>query len=248
MILMNQIVRNYWEQEPCGTGTAIVGALPVRSRDWYERVEQHRYDMEPMIHSVAQFTRHHGKRILEVGVGAGTDHLQWARAGAICHGVDLTDAAIETTRARLRTYGFDADLRRVDAETLPFDDNSFDVVYSWGVIHHSQKPESIIAEIHRVLRSGGLFLGMMYNRRSYAVFKWWVKHALLGGRPWRSFADVIWHHMESEGTKAYTTTELGSMFRAFHEFRAQPIVTKDELKPWPRWLSQFFPARWGFFT
>jgi 2-polyprenyl-3-methyl-5-hydroxy-6-metoxy-1,4-benzoquinol methylase len=72
----------------------------------------------------------------EVGVGAGTDHLQWARAGALCHGVDLTDAAIETTRARLAHYGFTSELRRVDAETLPFPDDTFDVVWSWGVIHH----------------------------------------------------------------------------------------------------------------
>ena len=247
-LALNDRVRGFWEKQPCGTEATVVGETSKLSRAWFERVEAFRYQQEPFIHSVAQFTRHHSKRILEVGVGAGTDHLQWARAGAICHGVDLTDAAIETTRARLATYGFDSDLRRVDAETLPFDDNRFDVVYSWGVIHHSEKPENIVAEIYRVLRPGGVFLGMMYNRRSYAVFKWWVKHALLRGRPWRSFADVIWHHMESEGTKAYTTTELHSMFRAFHEFRPQPIVTKDELKPWPRWLSQFFPARWGFFV
>src|SRR5205085_1465488 len=81
-----------------------------------------------------------------------SDHLQWARAGCLCHGVDLTDAAIETTRAHLALHGLSSDLRRVDAETLPFDDASFDIVWSWGVIHHSEHPERIIAEIRRVLR------------------------------------------------------------------------------------------------
>lgn len=247
-LALNDRVRGYWEKQPCGTEAVVVGETAKFSRTWFERVEEFRYEHEPYIHSIAQFTRHHGKRLLEVGVGAGTDHLQWARAGAICHGVDLTDAAIETTRSRLAAYGVDSQLQRVDAETLPFADDFFDVVYSWGVIHHSEKPERIIAEIHRVLRPGGLFLGMMYNRRSYAVFKWWIKHALLKGRPWRSFTEVLWHHMESEGTKAYTVAELRQLFSAFHDFRAQAIVTNDERKPWPAWLNQFFPARWGFFV
>src|SRR5262249_20415652 len=116
-----------------------------------------------------------------------------------------------------------------------------------GVTHHSEKPECIVAEIHRVLRPGGLFLGMMYNRHSYAAFKWWVKYALLRGRPWRSLADVMWHHMESVGTKTYTVAELRKLFSAFHEFQPQPIIINDERKPWPGWLSQFFSARWGFF-
>src|SRR5688572_26194570 len=138
MVALNDEVRDFWERQPCGTDPRLVGALQPLTREWFEAVERYRYDVEPMIHAVAQFTRHHGKRVLEVGVGAGTDHLQWARAGALLTGVDLTDAAIETTRARLAAYGFSSDLRRVDAETLPFPDDSYDVVYSWGVIHHSE--------------------------------------------------------------------------------------------------------------
>ena len=110
---LNTQVRQYWEAEPCGTGTKIVGEVEIRTREWYERVEEHRYSVEPFIHAVAQFPRHYGKRILEVGVGAGTDHLQWARAGAQCFGVDLTDAAIETTREHLASYGFTSELQRL---------------------------------------------------------------------------------------------------------------------------------------
>jgi ubiquinone/menaquinone biosynthesis C-methylase UbiE len=244
---LNDRVRGYWEQQPCGTDPIIVGEAPRHSRAWFDRVEDFRYQAEGFIHSLAQFTRHHGKKILEVGVGAGTDHLQWARAGADCHGVDLTEAAIETTRNRLALYGFRSNLRRVDAETLPFDDDTFDVVYSWGVIHHSEKPERIIAEIHRVLKPGGQFLGMMYGRRSLCAFKLWVKHGLLAGRPWRSFGDVLWHHMESEGTKAYTVKELRQLFAAFPDFQAKPVITDDERRKFPAWLHQFFPQRWGFF-
>jgi 2-polyprenyl-3-methyl-5-hydroxy-6-metoxy-1,4-benzoquinol methylase len=84
-----------------------------------------------------------------------------ASAGELCHGVDLTGAAIETTCAHLAAYGLSSDLRRIDAETLPFPDVSFDVVYSWGVIHHAERSERIIVEIRRFLRPGGVFLGMM---------------------------------------------------------------------------------------
>lgn len=116
---LNEVVRDYWEKQTCGTGKAVVSGITPGTREWYEAIEEHRYRMEPFIHSVAQFTRYHGKVLLEVGVGAGTDHLQWARAGAICHGVDLTEAAVETTSRRFGLYGFRTELKHIDAETLP---------------------------------------------------------------------------------------------------------------------------------
>lgn len=243
----NEGVRGYWEKEPCGTSSAIVGDSPKYSREWFKRVEEHRYHIEPFIHAVAQFTCHHGKKILEVGVGAGTDHLQWARAGAICYGVDITDAAIETTKTCLSLYGFESNLQRVDAEVLPFDDESFDLVYSWGVIHHSEHPERIIQEIRRVLKPGGIFIGMVYGRFSLLAFRVWVKHALIKGKPWRSFSDVIWHHMESIGTKAYTVSELRSLFSEFKSFSAKPILTPYDTHRLPGWLGKFIPNDLGWF-
>jgi ubiquinone/menaquinone biosynthesis C-methylase UbiE len=244
---LNDQVRSYWEKEPCGTGEEIIAGLPPLTREWFERIEEYRYRQEPMIHAVAQFTRHRGKKLLEVGVGAGADHLQWARAGCACHGVDLTDAAIATTRARLALYGFNSELQRVDAERLPFGDATFDVVYSWGVIHHSERPADILEEIRRVLKPGGVFIGMVYGRRSLAVFRTWVRHALLKGRPWRTFADVTWHHMESVGTKAYSVSEVRQLFRRFADVHIQPFITPYDTARYPRWLSRFFPDDWGWF-
>jgi SAM-dependent methyltransferase len=244
---LNTRVRDFWEQEPCGTAPAIVGERQAHTREWFEQVEQYRYEVEPFIHAVAQFTRHRGKRLLEVGVGAGTDHLQWARAGCECHGVDLTDAAIDTTRARLALYGLQSHLQRVDAERLPFDDGFFDLVYSWGVIHHSEHPERIIAEIARVLRPGGTFIGMLYGRRSATAWLLWARHALVKGRPWRTPADVIWHHVESIGTKAYTQAEIHSLFAPFADVRTQPILALSDRDRLPRFITQFYPSRWGWF-
>lgn len=240
-------VRAYWEGEPCGTAPHIVGELSPMTREWFERVEEYRYAVEPFIHSVAQFTRHHGKRVLEVGVGAGTDHLQWARAGAVCHGVDLTDAAIETTRARLAQYGFSSRLQRIDAEQLPFPDASFDLVYSWGVIHHAAQPEQVVAEIRRVLRPGGTFIGMLYSRRSLVGLRFWLRNALLAGKPFRSFADVIWNHMESMGTRAYTRRELRSMFSAFTSVQTISLLTPYDTARLPPWLARLLPDCLGWF-
>ncbi len=244
---MNEAVRTYWEEEPCGTSRKVVGELPTQTREWFERIEDYRYRVEPFIHAVAQFTRHNGKKILEVGVGAGTDHLQWARAAARCHGVDLTDAAVEITRRRLALYGFSSVLQRADAESLPFADDSFDLVYSWGVIHHSEHPERIVKEIWRVLKPGGMFIGMMYGRRSLKVLKAWAWYALLRGRPWLTFSRVVARFVESPGTRAYTLPELRKLFFEFHSFAAEPILTIYDTRMLPRWICKFLPNDWGWF-
>lgn len=244
---LNDAVKEFWEGSPCGITKEITGDTKPETREWFERIEKHRYGVEPLIHSIAQFTRHHGKKVLEVGVGVGTDHLQWARAGAECYGVDLTEAAIEITRRRLAIYGFQSNLSRIDAEKLPFADSSFDIVYSWGVIHHSHNPEAIIQEIRRVLKDDGMFIGMLYGRYSLTVFKAWIRHALLAAKPWRSFKDVIWHHIESFGTKAYTVKELRQMFSGFQEISARQLLSVYDTHGFPKFLSRFFPDDWGWF-
>lgn len=239
-------VRAFWEGTPCGTGGAIVGdAIPL-SPTWFERIEEHRYALEPFIHAVAQFTRYRGKELLEIGVGAGTDHLQWARAGARCHGVDLTQAAIETTRAHLALHGLSSELQRLSAESLPFPDASFDLVYSWGVIHHAERPEAIVREIRRVLRPGGRFIGMLYARYSLLALRFWVRHALLTGRPWRSLADVLWHHMESTGTKAYTRRELRDLFGSFSRVELVKLVTPYDTARLPAFIAGTVPDALGW--
>jgi len=244
---LNEQVRAYWEKEPCGTSADVTGAKAAGSLQWYQQIEEYRYRAESFIHSIAQFTRHRGKKLLEIGVGAGTDHLQWARAGLDCYGVDLTDAAIETARGHLKHYGLSSNLQRVDAERVPFDDGFFDLVYSWGVIHHSDSPQKVIAELRRVLKPGGRFVGMMYGRHSPHVFKNWVRYALLKGRPWRSFKDVVWNHIESIGTKAYTVNELHRLFAQFSELETIPVITAQDRSRWPGWVSCFFPNRWGWY-
>jgi len=161
--------------------------------------------------------------------------------------LDLTDAAIATTRAHLKMHGFSSQLQRLDAEKgLPFEDNSFDVVYSWGVIHHSSDPKQVILQIWRVLKLGGEFIGMMYGRLSAVALKLWVRHALLQGKPFLSLGNVVWHHMESVGTKAYTIDEVRNLFARFDRVEVEAIVTAYDRKWLPRWSHHLIPASAGW--
>ncbi len=136
-------------------------------------------------------------------------------------------------------------MRQADAEHLPYPDAAFDVAYSWGVIHHSERPEVIVAELHRVLRPGGTFIGMMYARHSLVSYKLWVRRALAAGKPLRSLKDVLWHHMESVGTKAYTGAELEQMFGRFSAVRLRRIATVYDRK-WLGPLAKAVPDALGW--
>src|SRR5439155_22213891 len=136
---LKRAVHDYWNAGACNSEVAVA---PKYTREYFEQIEAARYAIQPEIFSFAQFTRAHGRKVLEVGVGAGTDFLQWVRAGAQAYGVDLTDEAVEHTRRRLEIYGLEAaEIRVADAESLPYANDTFDLVYSWGVIHHTPDTE-----------------------------------------------------------------------------------------------------------
>ena len=247
MTTMNHSVRGYWEQEPCGSNKSITKETAKHSEEWFDAIEAYRYKIEPEIFQFAQFTRYKGKKLLEIGVGAGTDHLQWAKAGAECNGVDLTDAAIQATKERLALHNLHSNLQRIDAEILPFADASFDVVYSWGVIHHSENPEKIITEICRVLRPGGVFIGMLYGRYSAVTLKLWLRHGLLKLKPWTSFKKLLWNRMESVGTKGYTPKEIQTLFSKFSRCETKQYVTFHDRVRLPRWIAKSIPDFLGWF-
>jgi ubiquinone/menaquinone biosynthesis C-methylase UbiE len=215
-------VRAYWDAAPCGSSHAT--AEPG-SKEFFDQVEEARYRLEPFIPRFAQFERWRGKQVLEVGVGLGTDLIRFGRAGAYLSGIDLTEASIELVRRRLALEGLNADLRAADAEDLPFDDDSFDLVYSWGVLHHTPDTARAVREAVRVARPGGKVCVMMYGRHSWVSYGLWVRHALVTGHPWRSLRDVLAHHIESEGTKAFTSQELRQMFAGVDALRIDRVAT-----------------------
>jgi SAM-dependent methyltransferase len=148
-----ETVRAWWGQQACGTQFAESDKFTPA---YFAEIEEARYRLEPYIHSFAQFTRYRGKKVLEVGIGAGTDFVQWVRVGALAYGIDLTAEAVAHTRRRLELEGLQAmDLRQADAEHLDYPSDLFDLVYSWGVIHYTSDPFKALSEIVRVARPGG---------------------------------------------------------------------------------------------
>jgi ubiquinone/menaquinone biosynthesis C-methylase UbiE len=238
-------VKQYWEGRPCGTNDASASEHSV---EWFDEIEESRYTQEPFVHAFAQFTRWRGKKVLEVGCGAGTDFVQFARAGADLYGIDLTEKAVELTRKRLAMYGLSADVRVGDAEALPFDDNWFDLVYSWGVLHHTPDTEKAIAEVYRVLKPSGCLVIMLYHRRSVVVLRIYLKYGLRAGRPFRKIADILANHMESAGTKAYTFSEIRRMFGQFNNLVLEPVLTPYDTYRLPAWSRFWLPDAWGWFV
>lgn len=161
---LKERVRAFWQAHPCGTKFSDA---EIGTREFFERIEAHRYEKEWHIPAAAQFANARGLRVLEIGCGLGTDGAQFARAGADYTGVDLTDAAIDLAQKRFELFGLQGEFRVADAESLEFPDESFDVVYSHGVLHHTPDIDAAVQEIHRVLKPRGRAIVMLYHRGSY---------------------------------------------------------------------------------
>jgi SAM-dependent methyltransferase len=225
-------VKAFWESEACGER---YGAEQDRLR----------YELEPEILAFADFDSAVGKRVLEIGVGMGSDFIRWARAGAKATGIDLTERAVGLTRQRLADEGLQGDLRTADAENLPFPDGEFDVVYSWGVLHHTPHPAGALAEAQRVLAPGGRLKVMLYHRHSWVAWAAWVRFGLLVGRPWRTLRKAV-ACIESPGTQAFTPAEVLAMLPTIRAVDVRPILTRWDRRAVPG-LSSLLGDRYGWF-
>jgi ubiquinone/menaquinone biosynthesis C-methylase UbiE len=237
-------VRDFWEAEPCGAEHA---EAPEGTPEFFAEVERKRDELEPFIARYADFPMTKGQKLLEIGVGAGTDFIRFVRAGANATGVDLTEHAIELVGKRLANEGLEAELVRADAESLPFPDGTFDRVYSWGVLHHTPDTAKAVREALRVLKPGGRITVMLYSRHSWVSYGVWAKHALLAGKPRRSLADTLAHHVESVGTKGFTKRELSAMFDGLEDMRIEKVQTPYD-RGWAGPLTKATGDRLGWFV
>ncbi|HEX3627587.1 MAG TPA: class I SAM-dependent methyltransferase [Verrucomicrobiae bacterium] len=157
------VVRDFWNTSPCQSHLSQA----AERRRYFSEISEKRYNgREWHVPRVANFAAYKNKEVLEIGCSLGTDGLEFAKAGAIYTGLDLTPHSIELAEERFRLFDVRGTFVTANAERLPFPDNSFDHIYSFGVIHHAPHPEKIAAEMHRVLRKGGTFTVMLYNRTS----------------------------------------------------------------------------------
>jgi ubiquinone/menaquinone biosynthesis C-methylase UbiE len=141
---------------------------PVGTREFFDDLEDYRFDKLHYLPQLVDFAAYRGRTLLEVGCGIGTDLVRFAQNGALVTGVDLSSTAIELAQRNFAQRGVTAvDLRVANAEALPFDDASFDVVYGHGVVQYTADAPRLIRECHRVLKPGGEAIFMVYNRISW---------------------------------------------------------------------------------
>lgn len=249
--LLKREVQAYWDAHPCGTQFTD---LEWGSREFFEQVETFRYTLQPFMRRMIGFEKYRGKRLLEIGCGLGTDLLQFARGGARVTGIDLTPASIELARKRFSLYGVKGDLQVADAEHLPFPDGSFDVVYSFGVLHHTPDTQRAIDEVFRVLKPGGEMILMLYHKHSWHVLAGVPLTAIaqwLRGRAASGSAEEwvrIYDGRDNPLGKAYTKSEVRTMAGRFRNLRFE--LCDPVRRRFPRifnWVNQNLLARFAGF-
>ena len=262
--LLIRKVQEYWEKETCGVryGGSRDG------KEFFLEMERFRYRTEPFIPGFAEFERYQGNQVLEIGVGAGVDFSRWVRGGARAVGVDFSLGAVQHVRGRLETLEPDRTnfaLVMGDGESLCFGDGVFDLVYSYGCVHHTPHPMALLREAFRVLKPGGELKAMIYHLPSWTGWLLWSRHCLLKAKPWRLPRQAIFEHLESPGTKAYSMAEARPLFEqaGFDVVEMTPKLGAGDLlaiklsekykgvvnrlfqRLYPRWLVRFFGDRFG---
>ncbi len=225
-------VRRYWDTRPCNIRHS---PKPIGSREYFDEVEARKYFVEPHIPGFAQFDRWRGKRVLEVGCGIGTDSINFARVGAELTAVDLSAESLHIAEQRADVMGVADRIRFVeaDAEELSsaLEGEQFDLVYSFGVIHHTPHPDRALAQMRRLAAPGAQLKLMVYHRRSWKVF--WILATQERGRVWNARERIAKHAEAQIGCPvAFTYTRREG--RALVEragFRALEI-TADHVFPY----------------
>ena len=189
-------VRQYWNERPCNIRHSH---QPIGTRAYFDEVEARKYFVEPHIPAFAQFQRWKGKRVLEVGCGIGTDTINFARAGAHVTAVDLSDQSLALARQRAAVFGLEDRItfHQADAERLvdvvPVE--IYDLVYSFGVIHHTPHPQDAIQQVRHYMDRNSVFKTMVYHRHSWKVL--WILAKYGRGAFWK-LDELVARHSEAQ--------------------------------------------------
>ena len=210
-------VRQYWNARPCNIRHS---PEQVGTREYFDGVEARKYFVEPHIPRFAEFARWNGKKVLEIGCGIGTDTINFARAGAQVTAVDLSDESLAVAKRRAAVFDLEdritfyrADAERL-SETVPVD--AYDLVYSFGVIHHTPHPQEALREIRRYMGPQSLLKMMVYHRYSSKVLWILTKYGKLAF--WR-LDELIARHSEAQTgcpiTYSYSRQTVRGLLKGF---------------------------------
>jgi SAM-dependent methyltransferase len=199
----NVAVRDYWNQH---IHDLDISKNAPGTREFFQDLEQYHFEKLHHLPRLIDFTAYRGKRVLDVGCGAGTDLVRFARGGAIVSGVDISASAIALARQNFAQQGLTADLREADGEALPFADDTFDFVFAHGVVQYTARDQALVAECRRVLKPGGTAVFQVYNRIS------WL-HAL------SKVMKVPLEHEDAPVLKRYSAGEFRALLSGFRDVR-----------------------------
>lgn len=242
-------VRDWWNRNPMSYDVDAPIGHPPGSRAYFRELDARIFHPRYMRLTVAEadgrpFSRYvdfgglAGMDLLEVGCGSGIAVQLFAEAGANVTAVDLTSWAVGTTRARLEAFGLEGEVREADGENLPFPDMSFDLVFSWGVIHHTSDTERALAELVRVCRPGGTLVLMLYHRRSlfFLTYRALARFLPLARRLGFHFEGARAGEREGLIARHFTRREVERMLagHGLERIRVEPYGQDAELLPLPR--------------
>ena len=217
-------VRDYWNGRPCNIRHSTA---PIGTKEYFDQVEARKYFVEYHIPGFAEFERWRGKKVLEIGCGIGTDTINFARAGAQVTTVDLSEKSMELARKRATVFGLQERIRFCpgNAEQLssfvPLE--PYDLIYSFGVIHHTPHPEVVLEQLRQYARPGTTIKIMVYRRRSWKVA--WILLTEGRGQFWKQQELVAKNSEAQTGcpvTYTYTRRE-GRELLERHGFRVTDV-------------------------
>ena len=206
-------IKDFWEQ---GSPMSFIGE-PFN----YEEKREFRYSLQDYMHATFKFDKFAGKLVLDIGCGAGIDSAEFARNGASVVSVDFTRTAVASTKELLREANLPVRVAQADATSLPFKNETFDCVYTFGVLHHIPDVGKAVFEINRVLKPGGQMMAMLYNKDSLLygysiVYLRGIKEGLLGKLTMDELLARCSERKEDNPyTRVYTKAEAETMFSQY---------------------------------
>lgn len=234
-------VREFWNRNVCQT--EFIQNDERGTLKFFEEAEKVRYKYHfylTELHDWISQQKPNGK-LLEVGCGMGTDLLQLARRDLDVTGIDLTEEGIKLANKRFKLYEMSGTLKIEDAENLSFENNTFDLVYSFGVLHHTPDTQKSIDEVHRVLKDDGKAIIMLYHKRSFNYIIHRMLNAPFDGN-WKDRCPI---------EHAYTKKQINKMFSEFSEVQLETeyFMTTGFGIIWdliPKFLHRILGKIWGW--
>lgn len=241
-------VQTYWNSRPCNIRHS---PKEVGTREYFDEVEARKYLVEPHIPRFAEFERWRGRKVLEIGCGIGTDTINFARHGALVTAVDLTERSLELARRRARVFNLEDRIRFVQANAeeltsyLPAE--PYDLVYSFGVIHHTPHPERVLEQIRHYVKAGSTVKIMVYNLWSWKVG--WILLRCGKGQFWKLERMIAKYSEAQTGcpvTYSYSRAD-GRKLLESHGFRTTDVFV-DHIFPYsiPEYVRYRYKLVWYF--